>query len=282
MLKTSILTLKGGRRLRLARMGAGQPLVLLHGYPDNLQIWCELAPALAADFEVLAFDWPGMGYSDPWPGGASPYQMSDRLVALLDVLGVDRAHIVAMDMGGQPALVTAARRPDRAASLAVMNSLVFWDAVTSWEIRVLRKFRWNELIIKRLPGRVFRRAEKTFLPAGCRLPDALRADIWESFRRSEVRDFIVRMCAGYQGTLPALPDLYRLISVPTLVLWAGLDRHFPVVHAERLHKTIPGSRLSILDNAEHWMAWHRAEEVAGRIKDFLSSRDERPHHKLTQ
>ena len=56
---------------RVARVGTGPPLILLHGYPDNLQIWCDLVPRLAGVRQVIAFDWPGMGRSDNWPGGAS-------------------------------------------------------------------------------------------------------------------------------------------------------------------------------------------------------------------
>ena len=44
MLTTVVETWDGGRRLRVARLGAGPPTVFLHGYPDNLQIWCELLP----------------------------------------------------------------------------------------------------------------------------------------------------------------------------------------------------------------------------------------------
>src|SRR5436190_31496 len=61
MLPTSLEKLSSGRLLRIARLGSGPPLVLLHGYPDNLQIWSELAVRLADHFEVIAFDWPGMG-----------------------------------------------------------------------------------------------------------------------------------------------------------------------------------------------------------------------------
>jgi hypothetical protein len=112
-----------------------------------------------------------------------------------------------------------------------MNALTHWDAETSWEIRLLRQFRWNQLILRRLPWVVFRRAEWTFLPPGVRLPPALRTDLWESFRRPAVRHFIVRMCAGYQGALPRLPEQYRRITCPTLILWAGEDKHFPSIHA---------------------------------------------------
>ena len=77
------------------------------------------------------------------------------------------------------------------------------------------------------------------------------------------------MCAGYQGTLPRLPELYRTITAPTLVLWAGRDKHFPIAHAQRLHAAIPGSHLQVLRDAEHWMPWYRADELASRLGAFL-------------
>jgi pimeloyl-ACP methyl ester carboxylesterase len=268
-LTTMTETAPNGRVLRVARLGSGPPLVLLHGYPDNLQIWCELAPRLADRFAVIAPDWPGMGHSEAWPGGATPFHMADRLRAMLDAWGLGRVALAGLDMGGQPALAFAARYPDRIDRLIVMNSLVQWDEETSWEIRVLRRFGWNRLILRRLPRAVFWRAERTFLPRGVRLPPELRADLWGAFRRPEVRAFIAKMCAGYQGTLPRLAELYPTIAAPTLILWAGRDPHFPVAHAERLHAAIPGSRLEILRDAGHWMPWHRAAEVASRIRAFL-------------
>ena len=81
------------------------------------------------------------------------------------------------------------------------------------------------------------------------------------------------MCAGYQGTLPKLPAVYPKIACSALVLWGAADRHFPVIHATRLHADIVGSSLEILAGAEHWMMWYRAEEVAAHIRSFL---DETP------
>ncbi len=235
-----------------------------------MQIWCELAPRLAERFRVIAFDWPGMGSSDAWPGGATPMHLADRLLALLDAWRIDRATVVGLDMGGQPALAFAARYPERLSRLVVMNSLVFGDEATSWEIRILRRFGWNRFLLRYLPRLVFWRAEWTFLPRGVRLPGDLRADLWERFRRREVRQYVAKMCAGYQGTLPKLPDLYAQVRCPTLVLWGGRDKHFPPVQAERLHTAIAGSRLAVLPNAGHWMAWDRAEEVARQVLDFAA------------
>jgi pimeloyl-ACP methyl ester carboxylesterase len=241
---------------------------MLHGYPDNLQIWGDLAPRLAHRFEIIAFDWPGMGRSDPWPGGASPSHMADRLATLLDVWQIASATLVAMDMGGQPALVFAAKYPARTCRLVVMNSLLMWDQKTSWEIEVLRRYGWNRLLLRAFPRIVFTRAVRTSLPSGVRLPPDLHNDLWESFRQESVRKFVARMCAGYQGTLPRLPGIYARITQPTLLLWRENDRHFPPVHAEWLQRLIPRSCCEIVRGAGHWMAWNRAEEVAGRILAF--------------
>ena len=268
MLNASMETQADGRRLRVARLGSGPSLLLLHGYPDNLQIWCELAPRLASHFQVIAFDWPGLGCSDGWPGGATPAHMADRLAALLDSWRIGRTTLVGMDMGGQPALVFAAQHPDRMDSLVVLNSLVMSDEKTSWEIDILRRYGWNRFLIRRLPRLVFERALATFLPQGTRLPSELRRDFWASFQRPEVRAFVARMCAGYQGTLQQLPETYSHIACPTLILWAECDRHFPPAHAERLHQLIPGSRFEVVPGATHWMVWNRAEGIAQRIIDF--------------
>jgi len=268
MLSTNVEKLSSGRLLRIARLGSGPPVVLLHGYPDNLQIWSELAIRLADHFEVIAFDWPGMGYSEAWPGGTTPFHMAEHLHKILDELEIERASLVGMDMGGQPALVFAAQHPERVDSLVVLNSLVMWDEKTSWEIDILRRYGWNRFLIRRLPRLVFERAVATFLPPGTRLPDDLRRDFWTSFQKPEVRAFVARLCAGYQGTLPKLPEMYSRITCPTLLLWAECDKHFPPAHAERLHELIRGSRLEIISGGAHWMVWNRAEEIAQRIVDL--------------
>jgi pimeloyl-ACP methyl ester carboxylesterase len=275
MLETSFESIRGFR-VRLARLDpvgseARAPIVLLHGYPDNLQIWSALAPCLTHRGAVIAFDWPGMGYSDAWPGGATPDHQADRLVSLLDHWRVERAILVGTDMGAQPALSLAARYADRVDRLAVMNSLVLHDEATSWEIALLRRYGWNRFVLQRAGRIVFARAVRTSLPRGVRLSAAVRADLWGAFRRRQVRTFVAKMCAGYQGTLPRLADLYPRIACPTLVLWGGSDRHFPPAHGSRLKNAIPGSTLTVLPAGEHWMGWHLATEVAGVINRFLDS-----------
>jgi pimeloyl-ACP methyl ester carboxylesterase len=245
--------------------------VLLHGYPDNLQLWSRVARRLAPYHRVIAFDWPGMGESSVWSGGTTPQLQADRLLYLLDAWHIPRADLVGFDMGGQPALVAAARFPERIRLLTVMNSLVMGDEGTSWEIDLLRRYGWNRWLLQHLPEVVFRRAWETSLPRGSRLPNDLREDLWRCFSRPSVRTFVSRLCAGYQGSLPALPEFYRRIQSPTCLLWGGRDVHFPPAQGQRLHQLITGAYFLRIPSGEHWMHWHRPQLVAEGILRFTAA-----------
>jgi pimeloyl-ACP methyl ester carboxylesterase len=191
----------------------------------------------------------------------------------MDAWNIEKATIIGHDMGGQPSLAFAAEYPDRISHLVVMNSLVIWDEKTSWEIALLRKFGWNRVLLERMPRAVFFRAIRTFLPRGYKLSAELRSDLWNSFQLPEVRKFVVRMCAGYQGTLPRLKQLYPSIRTPSLFLWAEHDKHFPVAHAKKLADMVPGAQFEEISGAGHWMLLNRAEEVSFRILRFLGADD---------
>ena len=262
MLATSHETIDG-KELRAAHLGDGPPLLLLHGYPDTLQIWSNLAPLLAAHFHVIAFDWPGMGESETWSGGATPYDLARRVVRLFDHWQFDRAIIAGHDMGGQAAIAVAVLAPERVERLVIMNSLVIPEAPTSWEIRLLRRFRINQWLLRHMPRVVFNRAVSTSTDAP--LPRDLRDELWSQFRKRETREFVVRMCAGYEGTLPRLAASYPSINVPTQILWAANDRHFPPHHGRILHERMPNADLHIIYDAEHWMVLTHASEIAAEM-----------------
>lgn len=268
MLATQVDLLPGERRVRVARAGQGIPMVLLHGYPDNLQIWSALASRLADEYQTIAFDWPGMGYSGRWKGGAMPFDMADRLTSLLRHWGIERATLVAADMGAQAALACAIRYPDMVRRLVVMNCLAFPDEHTSWEIRVLRREGLNRIALRMFPSLLFDRAESSSLPRRVRLPRDVRNDLWAAFRRRDVREYITQMCADYERELPALTALYGRIACPTLVLWGERDKHFGLAQARRLQASIPGAELHIVPGGQHWMAWHCAGEVAACLRAF--------------
>ena len=150
--------------------------------------------------------------------------MADHLAALLRHWGIERAILAGADMGGQAALAWAILYRDMVQQLVVMNCLAFPDEDTSWEIRVLRRAALNSVALRVFPALVFDRVEKSSLPRHLRLPTDVRDDLWTAFHSSEVRDFIIQLCAGYEQALPALAALYGRIVCPTLVLWGRMRR----------------------------------------------------------
>ncbi|SDX62732.1 alpha/beta fold hydrolase [Hymenobacter psychrophilus] len=271
MLDTTLETVQG-HRVRVARLGQGEAVVLLHGYPDNLQVFSRIAPALAVDKQVIAFDWPGQGNSAAWPGGVTPVVLARHLLTLLDAWGLPKIHLLGQDMGGQPALVFAAAYPERIHSLVVMNCLADGNTSTSWEIRWLRRFGLNKRLLRHLPWLVFQRAVHTFLPWGRPgLSAALQREMWQTFRQPAVREVVVRMCAGYEAQLPRLPARYQQVQCPTLILWGEKDKHFPPSQARFLAAQIPHGQLEIIPGAWHWMVLAQADEVVARIRKFYGA-----------
>ena len=257
-----------GRRLRCARLGAGPAVVLLHGWPETLQLWSEVAPRLAATHEVFAPDWPGLGESDAWPGPLDPAALARRVLRLLDHWSLPRAAVVGIDMGGPPALALAAAHPDRVTSVAVLNSLVVSEAPTSLQIRLLRRRRLNALLLRHLEGLVFRHAART---SGARPHGDVRADFRRSFRRRLVRETVIGMCAAYQRALPSLRPAYAAVRCPAFALWGERDAHFPPAQAERLRALLPSLRVERIAGAGHWMPLSHPAETARWLEDLLAA-----------
>jgi pimeloyl-ACP methyl ester carboxylesterase len=268
LLKTDQATING-KSLRYSFEGdpSKPAIVLLHGYPDNLQVWHKLAPKLSSNFYVFSFDWPGMGFSERWSGGGTPLVMAKRLDLILTHIKLEKVHILAQDMGGQAALVFAANYPDKTKSVFVMNSLLMWNEKTSWEIELLRKYKLNQLIIKKLPKIVFKRATGTFLKEKNALSPALKADLWTSFQSKQVRDYIASMCAGYEAQLPKLPDYYKKITCPLTLIWAENGKHFDIKHAYSFKAIQPETKIIQIKGSYHWMALENVDEIVEIIAE---------------
>lgn len=99
--------------LHFAEAGTGEALILLHATPGSWRAFAQLAPLLATSFRTIAPDTPGYGNSDPLPGKVSIEAMADSVVALLDALKLQRAHVLGLHTGNKIAAAMAARFPDR-------------------------------------------------------------------------------------------------------------------------------------------------------------------------
>src|SRR5215469_7699810 len=101
--------------------GQGEPVLLLHGFPQSASCWRHQMPALAAEHRVIAVDWPGFGRSAP-PSTPPDYDAEvERVDELADMVGLDRFTLIGHDYGGLLALGYAQRHPDRVLRLGLLN-----------------------------------------------------------------------------------------------------------------------------------------------------------------
>jgi 3-oxoadipate enol-lactonase len=112
---------------------ADEVVVLGHGLGGNHAVWFQQVPVLAERYRVVAWDQRGFGMSSDQAGASGPPAAVDDLHALLDHLGVERAHLVGQSMGGWAVVGFALRSPDRVRSLVLADTTggIASDAITS-------------------------------------------------------------------------------------------------------------------------------------------------------
>jgi len=140
-----------GIRLSVHRGGAGTPLVLLHGYPQNHMCWHKIAPTLAQEFDVIIPDLRGYGDSDmpdadPENRSYSKREMARDIVGLLDTFGIERAHVLGHDRGARVSYRFALDHPDRLDRLGIIEIVPTADFWRSWEAELaLKAYHWTFL-----------------------------------------------------------------------------------------------------------------------------------------
>ena len=172
----------GGLRQHAVIGGAGPPLLLVHGWPQNWYAWRLVMPALARDFEVIAPDQRGTGLTDKPPGGYDPGTLANDLVALMDTLGQQRFAVVGTDTGLPIGYALAADHPDRVERVALAEVPGPPGAVPSppffapeplnsrlWHIAVNRLDTVNEQLVQGREDIYF--GYEFAIQAGTKLPD---------------------------------------------------------------------------------------------------------------
>src|SRR3712207_5638034 len=100
-------------RVHVAEAGDGEPLVLLHGFPEHWWGWRRVLPELGEHHRVFAPDLRGAGWTDAPPDGYTEEQLVADTVALLDALGLHRVHLVGLDIGGILGFRVCLAHPER-------------------------------------------------------------------------------------------------------------------------------------------------------------------------
>ena len=108
--------LPGGLRMHVAEAGQGDPVLLLHGFPQNWWEWRGVIPGLAQNHRVIVPDQRGTGWTDAPATGYERDQLLADVVALLDALEIDRVHLVGHDWGALIGFLLCFEHPERVRS----------------------------------------------------------------------------------------------------------------------------------------------------------------------
>jgi pimeloyl-ACP methyl ester carboxylesterase len=116
----------GGVRLHVAEAGAGDPVVLLHGWPQHWYLWRDVIGPLTARHRVICPDLRGFGWSQAPRGAYEKEALADDVIALLDALGLERVRLAGHDWGGFVGFLTCLRRPDLVERFLALNIIHPW------------------------------------------------------------------------------------------------------------------------------------------------------------
>lgn len=252
--------------LKFTDSGSGLPVVLIHGFPLCRSMWRpQLAPLAAAGCRVICPDLPGFGESPPLTGPASMARYADALIALLDALGIDKAVIGGMSMGGYVLLNLAERYPERLLAAMYLVTRAAADDAAGKEKRTLLAAQveaGDRLAVAEAFAKVL------FAPETPQVRPQLVA---------EVRQWMAATpAAGLIGGLLAMRERVDYIdklaglTPPALVVGAAEDVAVPPEHARVLAIGLPGAELHIVPSAGHMVNLEQPELFNAILLGFLA------------
>ncbi|MCB6367150.1 alpha/beta hydrolase [Intestinibacillus massiliensis] len=231
-----------GIKIAYYEYGAGEPLVLLHGNGEDSTYFAHQVEAFSGEYRIIAVDSRGHGRSETGARGLFFGLFTEDLRALLDTLGIAKAHILGFSDGGNLALLFALRYPSYVGRLILNGANINMLAVKpSVQLPVISGYALLRLF-------------------GCFSAQARRK-----------RDVLGLMVHGYGVTFADL----RRIAAPTLVI-AGERDMILEPHTRRIAQAIPHARLCLLPGGDHFCAAKRPEAFNAAVREFLQNPTGKP------
>ncbi len=248
-----------GRTLAVDVNGDGDALLLVHGLGGTSNFWAPVVAAFAPGMRVIAPDLPGAGRSTP-AAGISFDSLANDLLALLDALGIERAHVAGHSMGSIVCQHLAAKAPARVRDLVLLGPLAeLPDAARpALEARAITaREQGMEPIAEVVCDRGLSAETKSTRP------------VVVGF----VREMMLRQsAAGYASHCLALAAGQRAapasIRCPTLLISGSDDTTAPPASVEALAAALPAAQVEMLPGCGHWTAIEKPAEVVAAMTRF--------------
>ena len=256
-----------GLRTRIRVHGEGTPLLLIGGVWSQVELWDDVLPHLDG-FRAIMFDPPGIGASELPRRPMTVRGLARFAGAVLDAVGVRRAHVLGVSLGGVVAQQMARSLPERVDRLVLVSTAYGAPGLPGRPDVVLRFAR----------PRAYADADALERSAGAIFGGRLRAQPhlvhqWHLRPAADLRSYVYRL-AGTVGW-SSLPWLHKLPH-PTLVVHGDDDPIVPLVNARVIARRVPHARLRVVPRGGHLLLLDSAPEVLPHVTDFLEQRKERP------
>jgi len=260
-------------KLRVRDSGTGEPVVLLHGWPDTAELWRYQTPALeAGGYRVIAPDLRGFGESSR-PVDVAAYtapRMVGDVLGVLDRLAVERAHLVGHDWGAAIAWMTAALAPERVATLtalsvghpAAFRGAGWGQRAKSWYMLL---FQFRGIAERWLSDADFRNLREW----------SRHPDVDAVAQRLSDPAALTASLALYRAILPPAslidpPQDVPPVTVPTMGVWSSDDIALLEEGMTGSAKFVTGPwRYERIDGAGHWPQLDAPDTVNALLLDFL-------------
>ncbi len=264
-----------GTRVNYVEMGAGAPLVLVHGLSGVWQNWLEQVPHFSRSHRVIAVDLPGFGASPMPPWGISIPAYGRFLRDFCERLGIERCALAGNSMGGFIATEVAINDPERVEKLVLVSAAgITWARARREPAEMVgRVGRAAAPLALRLQMSGIRRPRlrRRAFQGVVHDPNSLRRELlWENFvpawKSPGYFDAITTLF-GYD-----IRDRLEEIEVPTLIIWGRNDRVVPVPAALAYQKRIgDNAKLEIFDHCGHIPQAERPVRFNRTVERFLAS-----------
>ena len=269
--------------LHFVRAGEGDPVVLLHGWPQTWYAWHKIIPSLAQRYSVIAPDLRGLGDSSRPSGGYDKATIAQDIAKLLhEHLGIDRYFLVGHDWGGPVAFCLAATYPDAVRKLVMLDTAVPGDGSGTFS---QHGRRWHHAFHQTpdLPEALVAGREDIYLGWFYQhygyQPGAIGPEAIEEYLRTYRQDGALRAGFAYYRALEqdiahnqSLLERGKL-KMPVLALGGGKAFGRGADTFESLQRVALDVRGGVIEDCGHWMPEEKPEQIATALLDFFAGKE---------
>jgi 2-succinyl-6-hydroxy-2,4-cyclohexadiene-1-carboxylate synthase len=273
-----------GLRYAIEEAGAGEPLVLLHGFTGRAANWRPLLPRLAQQWRVIAIDLPGHGDSGA-PAGVARYKMprvAADLIELLTRRAAAPAHWLGYSMGGRLALYMAVSHPDVVRSLTLVSATAGLATAADRQARRAADEALAARIERGGVAAFVAEWERQALFAGlARLPHETQAALHDQRLGNSPAGLANSLRGMGAGAQPSLWSRLASATAPALLIAGAEDAKFVALN-ERLASAMPDATLRLIADAGHVVQMEQPEAFLAAVTGFLEELRENDGQRLPQ